>query len=60
MSKFYWSSDPAIGIKDTYGCFSYFLIPKKWWSIREWKLAFSFRNNFYVTAIISYKQAPQT
>jgi len=55
MSRFYWSSEPIIGTWKTSGCFNYFLIPEKWWSIKEWKLAFSFRNNFYVTAIISRK-----
>lgn len=49
MSKIYFSEIPDAGdwIKENdSGIMNIILIPKRWWSIKDWKIALDFRKNF--------------
>ncbi len=43
MDKLYWSEAWASESWNESQWMTFFLIPNKWWSISEWKLAFEFR-----------------
>lgn len=48
MDKVYFSNcfDPKQWSSEDCGILTVFLVPKHWWSIREWNLAWSLRARF--------------
>lgn len=48
MNKVYWSDIKNETWNDSSDSMIYMLIPKKWWSIKAWKMAIDFSNEVQV------------
>lgn len=46
VEKVYWSDAPESAWNTTGNSLTYWVCPKKWWSINDWKLALEFRKAF--------------
>ena len=48
MNKVYWSKvfDPTDWNCRDFGVLTVWIVPKRWWSVKEWKFAYSLRAKF--------------
>lgn len=57
-NKVYWNTDIDPDKWNDFGFMTFVLIPNKWWSISEWKLANSLRAEMLKRGLILLKPNP--